>query len=82
MIPRDSRDKDWQGPKTKTELRILDCYFWECLQAATCEDDLFAMENSPEWKEWLIQCEHDVPSLIDDSEYSILTILENKRREF
>jgi len=82
LIPKDSRDKNWQGPKTKTQLRIADFYFYDCLKAATCEQDLFDMENSPEWIEWVAQCEHDMPDLlVDGDEPSVVTILEDKRKE-
>jgi len=77
--PKDSRDPDWQGPLNKTELRKLDLYFYECLQAATCEGDVIAMEASPEWKAYLVQVEHDLPDLLHEGEYSMMAILEQTR---
>lgn len=79
ITPKDSRDSNWQGPLTKTELRKQDYYFGECLEAATCEDDIFAMTESPEWEEFIEQAEHDYPYLLQDGEFKILTILEKKK---
>lgn len=79
--PKDSRDPDWQGPLSKTKLRQMDLYFYECLQAATCEDDIFVMTESPEWKDYLIQVEHDLPYLVDGGEDCILTLLDKKKAE-
>jgi len=81
-IPKDSRDPNWQGPLGKGALKKEHFYFIECLDSATCLDDLDTMTSSPEWKDFYLQAVHDFPYLLREGEDSLISYLEEKKAEF
>ena len=82
MAPKDSRDPNWRGPLNKGNLKKEHYYFIECLEAATCMDDIDAMTGSPEWSDFYLQAVHDFPWLLEEREDSLITFLEERKKEF
>ena len=80
--PKDSRDPNWRGPLNKLQLKLECYYFIECLDSATCIDDIEAMLASPEWKAFYLQAAHDFPALLQVEDRSLMEYLEKKQREF
>jgi len=80
--PKDSRDPNWRGPLKKGALKIEHYYFFECLEAATCQLDIDTMTSSPEWSDFYLQAVHDFPWLLRDEEGSLINYLEEKKAEF